>query len=200
MTGGAVIPTFRPGEYIGAMTRVANPDGTPLDVTDVRQATWGELEAGGSPRRRPGSSGPTCRGSPTRSSPIPPPYWVCARRQRAAGDYVLSGSDVTAAATFPDAVARGAWPRETTWRAGPRVMSSCPTARPTRCRTGACCRWGSPTSWWPGAASRPTTTCSLGPGDGRGLRGGGGRRAGGGAGGPGTGPRGPSPSTSCAPP
>ena len=42
--GGAIIPTFRPGEFVGAMTRVRNPDGSPVDVTDVRQATWGELE------------------------------------------------------------------------------------------------------------------------------------------------------------
>ena len=42
--GGAVIPTSRPGEFVGAMTRVRNPDGSPIDVTDVRQATWGELE------------------------------------------------------------------------------------------------------------------------------------------------------------
>ena len=42
--GGALIPTFRPGEFVGAMTRVRNRDGAPVDVTDVREATWGELE------------------------------------------------------------------------------------------------------------------------------------------------------------
>src|SRR5205814_5221304 len=42
--GGALLPTFRPGEVIGAMTRVRAPDGGPLDVTDLAQATYGELE------------------------------------------------------------------------------------------------------------------------------------------------------------
>src|SRR5207237_1661398 len=42
--GGALLPTFRPGEVIGAMTRVRGADGGPLDVTDLAQATYGELE------------------------------------------------------------------------------------------------------------------------------------------------------------
>ena len=42
--GGALIPTLRPGEFIGAMTRVRSRDGAPIDITDPRQATWGELE------------------------------------------------------------------------------------------------------------------------------------------------------------
>src|SRR5205823_7365259 len=41
---GALLPTFRPGEVIGAMTRVRAADGGPLDVTDLAQATYGELE------------------------------------------------------------------------------------------------------------------------------------------------------------
>src|SRR5207245_9541207 len=41
---GALLPTFRPGEVIGAMTRVRAPDGGPLDLTDLAQATYGELE------------------------------------------------------------------------------------------------------------------------------------------------------------
>ena len=42
--GGALIPTFRPGEYIGAMTRVKAPNGSPLDATRLDHATYGEVE------------------------------------------------------------------------------------------------------------------------------------------------------------
>jgi hypothetical protein len=42
-SGGAAIPTLRPGEVIGAMTRVARPDGSPPDGTDVFDLTGAEL-------------------------------------------------------------------------------------------------------------------------------------------------------------
>ena len=41
--GGALIPTFRPGEVIGAMVRIAR-DGRPIDATDLFDLTYGELE------------------------------------------------------------------------------------------------------------------------------------------------------------
>src|SRR5207237_9619538 len=41
---GAVLPTLRPGEVIGAMTRVRAADGGPLDVTDLAQATYRQPE------------------------------------------------------------------------------------------------------------------------------------------------------------
>ncbi|MGH9050483.1 MAG: FAD-dependent oxidoreductase [Acidimicrobiia bacterium] len=110
--GGAVIPTFRPGEFVGAMTRVRNPDGSPIDVTDVRQATWGELEG----RRLaeeaaeflrahvPGFEGAFMDDTATALG--------VRETRRVVGDYVLTGDDVARGARFDDAVAAGAWPQE----------------------------------------------------------------------------------------
>ena len=110
--GGAVLPTFRPGEYIGAMTRVRNADGGPLDVTDLDQATRGELEG----RRLaeeaaafliehvPGFAGAFLADTA--------PTLGVRETRRVVGDYVLTGDDVAGQARCPDAVAAGAWPQE----------------------------------------------------------------------------------------
>lgn len=110
--GGAIIPTFRPGEFVGAMTRVRNPDGSPIDVTDVRQATWGELEG----RRLAEQAGEFLRAHVPGFSEAFLDDTATAlgvrETRRVIGDYVLTGDDVTRGAAFDDAVARGAWPRE----------------------------------------------------------------------------------------
>jgi hypothetical protein len=110
--GGAVIPTLRPGEFLGAMTRVRNPDGSPIDVTDPVQATWGELEG----RRlaeeaaeflranMPGFAGAFLGDTATALG--------VRETRRIAGEHVLTGADVLRGATFPDAIATGAWPQE----------------------------------------------------------------------------------------
>jgi len=110
--GGAIIPTFRPGEFVGAMTRVRNPNGSPVDVTDVRQATWGELEGRRLAQEAaeflqahvPGFADAFLDDTGTALG--------VRETRRMIGDYVLTGEDVTRGATFDDAVARGAWPRE----------------------------------------------------------------------------------------
>lgn len=43
-SGGATIPTGRPGETVGAMTRIARPDGTPPDGTDPVELTAAEMD------------------------------------------------------------------------------------------------------------------------------------------------------------
>jgi FAD dependent oxidoreductase len=110
--GGAIIPTFRPGEFVGAMTRVRNPDGSPIDVTDVRQATWGELEG----RRLAQEAAEFLRAHvPGFGDAFLDDTGTALgvrETRRVIGDYVLTGGDVTRGATFDDAVARGAWPRE----------------------------------------------------------------------------------------
>jgi hypothetical protein len=110
--GGALIPTFRPGEFLGAMTRVRAPDGGPLDVTRLDHATWGELEG----RRLaeeaaafviehvPGFDGAFLADTA--------PNLGVRETRRVVGDYVLTGDDVAGLARFDDAVAAGAWPRE----------------------------------------------------------------------------------------
>ena len=110
--GGAIIPTFRPGEFVGAMTRVRNRDGTPVDVTDVRQATWGELEG----RRLAEEAAAFLRAHVPGFADAFLDDTATAlgvrETRRVVGDYVLTGDDVTRGASFGDAVARGAWPRE----------------------------------------------------------------------------------------
>jgi hypothetical protein len=109
---GAIIPTFRPGEFIGAMTRVPNPDGTPIDVTDVRQATWGELEG----RRVAEEASEFLRAHVPGFSEAFLADAAAAlgvrETRRVIGDYVLTGDDVVNGARFDDAVACGAWPQE----------------------------------------------------------------------------------------
>ncbi len=110
--GGAIIPTFRAGEFVGAMTRVRNPDGSPIDVTDVRQATWGEVEgrrlaeeaADFLKAHAPGFGDAFLDDTATALG--------VRETRRVVGDYVLTGEDVAGGARFDDAVAQGAWPRE----------------------------------------------------------------------------------------
>jgi FAD dependent oxidoreductase len=110
--GGAIIPTFRPGEFVGAMTRVGNPDGSPVDVTDVRQATWGEFEG----RRLAEEAAEFLRAHVPGFADAFLDDTATAlgvrETRRVIGEYVLTGDDVTRGASFDDAVARGAWPRE----------------------------------------------------------------------------------------
>jgi hypothetical protein len=110
--GGALLPTFRPGEFIGAMTRVRGRDGEPIDVTDLAQATFGELEG----RRLaeeaaqfvidhvPGFGGAFLADTA--------PTLGIRETRHVIGEYMLTGDDVTGLARFDDAVAAGAWPQE----------------------------------------------------------------------------------------
>lgn len=110
--GGAVIPTLRPGEFLGAMTRVRNPDGSPIDVTDLRQATWGELEG----RRLAEEAADFLRARmPGFADAFLADTAVALgvrETRRIVGAQVLSGADVARGASFPDGVANGAWPQE----------------------------------------------------------------------------------------
>lgn len=110
--GGATIPTMRPGEFIGAMTRVTNPDGTPIDVTDPRQATWGEIEG----RRLAEEAAEFLRrhvpGFDESFLADTAAQLGVRETRRIEGEYVLTGEDVVDLARFDDAVAAGSWPQE----------------------------------------------------------------------------------------
>jgi hypothetical protein len=110
--GGAVVPTFHPGEFLGAMTRVRNPDGGPIDTTDPRQATWGELEG----RRLAEEAATFLREHVPgfeRSFLADTAVQLGVRETRhIEGEHTLTGAEVVAGATFPDAIAVGAWPQE----------------------------------------------------------------------------------------
>jgi hypothetical protein len=109
---GAILPTLRPGEFIGAMTRVRNPDGSPIDVTDVRQATWGEFEG----RRLAEQAAAFLRDHVPGFSDAFLADTATAlgvrETRRVVGDFVLSGAEVEAGARFDDGIAAGAWPQE----------------------------------------------------------------------------------------
>lgn len=109
--GGAVIPTFRPGEVIGAMIRLAR-DGRPLDATDLADLTFGELEG----RRRaeeamaflqehmPGFADAFLADTATQQG--------VRETRHIVGRSTLTGDDITGQSEFADEIALGAWPQE----------------------------------------------------------------------------------------
>src|SRR5438067_2382841 len=109
---GALLPTFRPGEVIGAMTRVRGPDGGPLDVTDLAQATYGELEGRRLAEEAAAFLVEHLPGFAEAFLADTAPTLGVRETRRAVGRYVLSGDDVAGLARFDDAVAAGAWPQE----------------------------------------------------------------------------------------
>jgi hypothetical protein len=121
-SGGAVLPTFRQGEVLGAMTRIG-VEGQSPDMTDLFEATAAEIAGRAEAekagrflvRHMPGFENAFLTDTPTQLG--------VRETRRAMGDYVLTGEDVLAAARFDDAVACGAWPqefhvegKETQWR------------------------------------------------------------------------------------
>ena len=110
--GGALIPTLRPGEFIGAMTRVRARDGAPIDITDPRQATWGELEG----RRLAEEAAEFVRehvdGFADAFLADTATTLGVRETRHIVGATTLTGAEVAAGTQQPDAIARGAWPRE----------------------------------------------------------------------------------------
>jgi hypothetical protein len=110
-SGGAVIPTMRPGEVIVAMGRISL-QGRPVCCTDPEELTYAELEG----RRQavmladflrakmPGFSEAYLADSPCRVG--------IRSTRRLVGLYVLTREDVLEAADFPDGICRSAWPVE----------------------------------------------------------------------------------------
>ena len=110
--GGAVIPTMRPGEAVGAMTRVATPSGDPPDGTDVFALTEAELRGRTIAEAAakflvdevPGFSSAFLADTATT---------VGIRETRhALGDHVLSFEEAAACTKQPDGIAGSTWPFE----------------------------------------------------------------------------------------
>ena len=110
-SGGAVLPTFRTGEVMGAMTRIG-VDGHSPDMTDPFEATAAEIAGRAEAekagrflvRYMPGFENAIFTDTPTQLG--------VRETRRAMGEYVLTGEDVLGAARFDDGVACGAWPQE----------------------------------------------------------------------------------------
>ncbi len=110
--GGALLPTGRPGEFIGAMTRVRGADGNAIDATDLADLTFGELEG----RRLAEEAAAFVRahvpGFEDSFLADTAPNLGIREGRRVAGRYVLTGDDVQGLARFDDAIAAAAWPQE----------------------------------------------------------------------------------------
>src|SRR5438270_389963 len=109
---GALLPTFRPGEVIAAMTRVRGPQGEPLDVTDLAQATYGELEGRRLAEEAAAFVKEHVPGFADAFLADTAPTLGVRETRRAVGRYVLTGADVAGLARFDDAIGAGAWPQE----------------------------------------------------------------------------------------
>jgi hypothetical protein len=110
-SGGAVIPTMRPGEVIVAMGRISI-QGRPADCSDPEELTHAELEgrkqavllADFLRARMPGFSESYLADTACRVG--------IRSTRRLAGRYVLTREDVVGAAAFQDGICRSAWPVE----------------------------------------------------------------------------------------
>jgi len=110
-SGGAVIPTMRPGEVIVAMGRIS-VQGRPVDCADPGELAMAEIEgrkqagllADFLKARMPGFSEAYLADTPCQVGVR------CTRRL--VGRYVLTRGDVLGAAGFQDGICRSAWPVE----------------------------------------------------------------------------------------
>jgi hypothetical protein len=109
---GAVIPTMRPGEFVGAMTRVARSDGSAPDGTDVFDLTDAEIRgraiaeeaARFLTKEMPGFSSAFIADTATTLG--------VRETRHAVGDHVVAFEEAAACTKQPDAVAAATWPFE----------------------------------------------------------------------------------------
>lgn len=109
---GAVIPTMREGEFVGAMTRVARDDGTPPDGTDVFDLTAAEIKGRAIAEEAarflvaemPGFGSAFLQDTATTLG--------VRETRHAIGDHVVTFEEAAACTKQPDAVAAATWPFE----------------------------------------------------------------------------------------
>jgi hypothetical protein len=110
--GAIVRPQKNPTEWRANVTQIANSDGTPMDGTDAEQWSAGEVEGRRQVRdyvrflraRVPGFER-------AYALDIAPQVGIRETR-RVLGEYVLSGPDVLACASFADTIGVNGWPLE----------------------------------------------------------------------------------------
>ncbi|MHB8513581.1 MAG: FAD-dependent oxidoreductase [Actinomycetota bacterium] len=110
-SSGAVLPTMRSGEVIGAMTRVGI-NGRAPDMTDVFEATAAEMMGRDEAERASQFLIEKMPGFASSFIADTPAQLGVRETRRVVGDYVLTGDDVLSGKRFDDGVAVGAWPQE----------------------------------------------------------------------------------------
>lgn len=114
--GGAVFPTFREGEVLGAMTRISGPKGGPPDMTDVFDATYAEMAGRDEAEKAHQFLRTFIPGFETSFIADTPAQLGVRETRRAEGEYVMNHEDIVGAARFEDAMGCGAWPEEFHWK------------------------------------------------------------------------------------
>lgn len=114
--GGAVFPTFREGEVLGAMTRIASSDGGPPDMTDLVQATDAEMRGRDEAEKAARFLAAHLPGFESSFIADTPPQIGVRETRRVVGEYVLTHDDVVGTARFDDSIGCGAWPEEFHWK------------------------------------------------------------------------------------
>ena len=111
-SSGALIPTMRPGEFLGAMTRVRRSDGGAIDPTDLFDITYGEIEGRRLAEEAAAFVKEHLAGFEDSFLFDTPAQLGVREGRRLVGRATLTGDDVTSGARFDDAVAASAWPQE----------------------------------------------------------------------------------------
>lgn len=114
--GGAVFPTFREGEVLGAMTRISGPAGGPPDMTDPFEATYAEMAGRDEVEKAHRFLQSHVPGFETSFVADTPTQLGVRETRRIVGEYVLSDEDVMGAGRFEDSIGCGAWPEEFHWQ------------------------------------------------------------------------------------
>ncbi|MCA1839288.1 MAG: FAD-dependent oxidoreductase [Actinomycetota bacterium] len=112
---GALFPTFRPGEVLGAMTRISARRGGPPDMTDVKDATEAEFDGRQAAEKAhlflktfmPGFEASFLVDTPTQLG--------VRETRRTIGEHILTHDDVVGEGRFDDAIGCASWPEEFHW-------------------------------------------------------------------------------------
>lgn len=110
--GGAVIPTMRSGEVVGAMTRVARPDGGPPDGTDVFDLTDAEIRGRAIAEEAARFLAGEMPGFASAFLQDTAVTLGVRETRHALGDHVVTFEEATACMKHADGVAASAWPFE----------------------------------------------------------------------------------------
>jgi hypothetical protein len=114
--GGAMFPTFREKEVLGAMTRIHAEGGGPPDMTDLREATDAEMTGRDEAEKSHAFLKSFLPGFEASFIADTPAQLGVRETRRGVGAYVLNHEDVVSAARFEDSIGCGAWPEEFHWK------------------------------------------------------------------------------------